>query len=1714
MPDVDPAEGERSAVTGFGFQYRDVAAALIYRSLLDPGDNAFESASFVDPRAGKVDDVQITTQSAHHAYQVKWTSSPSGVTLRSLTVADDGDVSPLQQLYDGWQTLRGRHGKPVRVHWLTNALPSTHPERNDFAGEGDARPPVATMAAFLDEVHRPYVAGTPVPERWKAAWASLRESLQNVSETDFDAFMRAAQFDLGYAPVDPVGPFDVQRQRYDDIQRLWAALFDQVGRSPKGARVDVRGDHPLLAGLVSRLRLYHAHDFPPPDIPLVEGGDTLGALGAAVDVASGGYVGLIGSPGAGKSTLLSAFARARRRRGDLVVSYYAYTSDGDLGAPLRAESAHFLHDVVLLLHQEGVGDLSEAPGTDRTSLHNALRAQLADLGARHARDSTRSILVVDGLDHVPRAHPERGFLADLPTPEQLPDGVTVVVGSQTEQLDLLPGPVRTALSIGAPGRVEVVPLTYDEVAYVLAEAEGLPPLPADAAQTALDRTEGHRLALALLVHRLRNVGDGDAEEVARALGQADLPGPFYERLWSDVGDDAELHHLLALAARVPGAIDLTWFRSWANRSAVQRLYGPLRHLFRREDDARWFFFHDSARGFVLERTSGLLPGDYDGDLHRELADRSQDSNPPHAWDELFHRDQAGDRDGVARLARPQVVRDQFVAFRPSLLIRDDLERAASYTGDPPDPALFVSIAAASFEVALRSDALGRYTVDPALRLARYGRLGEAARRARTGRSLHVPAYVALDLAPVLLRSGLVGDAQRLYDLSRPRDLLDSGHRVEETFEGHEHAVLQAWTGAAPLFEPLPEIAAAVDRVSVRARDLRTGPRGLDDDGASRHVRRRLFVAAARALAGEGRWDDLNEWVSTLSTVALPPETDGDTGHDLAAPQRTLARVEARILAATFSPAPPPAVAAQVLAPLRDAPADLVEWTVRQLGPDLAARAAMAFHEVGADADQVSRWIPPFSEDPDHPSAWLRRDKEPWFRSSVLLRLLDRDPLPSPDPEPGSRSEGFGRYRQAVARLADLGAAAHRDDPPEPDAAVDQLVGLFSDVPNMSLSSMSRWGDSSWDDQPDWSDHPDLVQARHWLYATAVEVAAQYGPAARDGLLDRVTAGAATPSPVIETRIGVGPSFWTFDDVLAVAVAAHRAGASASRVAALLGPLESHAVGHEDLDSRVEQLLDLSWTHHEVGDDEAAYDLLQRAGAASLGVGYRKDYQLGHIASLLGLLLDRDGTPEAWAPRVSRLAHAIVLSAEGAEKAPASAAAQTLVAAAFAWRPTAGRALARFFSRHEIGWEPLTTLNVLREAVREDPETVPLATDVFVHHVLPGRHGTRLSTAYPDFAEALVRASGAGGAEAAARDLSARLDALEAEGQLPSSLDEWKSGIGAALHDLGHGATAADLGIPPPDVPETTFRDDQPVLGLDGESPVTWSTLRQRAENEGLLPTLHARYDAEEVAVWGHLVATAVSSLSPGELSDVTAFVDARPELARPDVYTALFQALFALGQHERAWEYGQALLEDARRKGFETWSPAYNGGPAYRAATDLVEADPDGAPPRVLRLLALDAARSPGAVFSWVGTYLGLLGIPYEAETVWSPIAEYLDGLVPDAAHDAVDLDLSTESHRAGLVRYALDLIRTPTGAYRLGPALSAELRRHPTAHESLVREALDGPDNIRRPLLRLLATETRSSAHGLLPLLEPLRDAVTALPHDLRHYAQASIQDLEAESH
>lgn len=1715
MPNNAPAEGERAAIRGFVVQYRDVAASLIYERLLSPNHGALQSISLVDPRAEKLDDVQITSATSHDAYQVKWVSDPAGVTLRSLTTSSGDDESPLRQLYDAWVALRDAYtDQKIIVHWVTNAPPSQSAERRNVVGDGARRPETPTMAAFLRDVHLPFAEGArPIPARWKTAWRFVRRAIGSPPARDFDTFMESCRFDLNYSAVEPDLEPSEKQQRTQDIRAIWASLLNEVADSPRGQRLHLSRKELLnLTGLGDRLRPTSHHDFPRPDIPYVSIEATLQEIGEALEQLPGGYIGILGSPGSGKSTLLSSFARDRIRAGDLVVQYYAYTGDGEPKAGVRSESEAFLRDVVLEFHNQGVGALEVLPGPSRLSYLDGLHRQLSDLGKRYQETGAQAVLVIDGLDHVPRQHPVRGFLADLPLPSQLPDGVFIVVGSQTEKLPELPPAIQNALAAGEPSRIDIKLLTRVDVAYVLREADSLPDLPSDAVENAFEKTEGHPLALALLVHRLRD--SQTTEEAEEIIGSAALPAKLYADLWKQVERDHAVCHLLGLVARVPGPIDLVWISEWFDSpTAVSQVFREYRHLFRRESDDRWHFFHDSFRAFLLEQTEAYMPGGWGKALHSELAANAGRSNSPHSWTELYHSDLAEKRERVATLSQPRVAREQFVAFRPSSSITGDLATAAGHAAESGDTALLCALAAASEEIAQRETVLDRYTGSTLLDLARFGRLRDAARFARSGRTLLIHPTTALHLVSYLHDGGLLLDAEQLFDLAAPRDLFVAEKSIGRDFLSEKQYRLLAWARVAPLFSKLDAIAESIGKVFIRANELHSDDRRYDENDleATSRLRRKLFLAVSKTLIEDSRSDDLKRWVMDLADTAIPIEDDGD--GDWAAWHRSLAKAESRLDAARTSlERQRPEIAASLLQPFEEADDELIRDTAEDFGFERTVQVAEALQQSGADEVAVLKWLPDFSDGELRPFTWLSRDKDPWLRAVRLRSIFEKPPPDLTRSEPESSDEGFLRFQRAVAGLAEFSARARRGERKSSDTVLSQLVPLFTQFPNVCRNPYR--------DQIYWKDHIDIVNARAWLYAQAVETADEHGPAARKALLAHLSDLHPSPEPVVTSN---PDEFWTADDIRSVAIAAHRCHTPSTWIQAFLSPLERDAKEREDVDGRTQTFLELADTWNEAGRPDEAVRLLQRALRESLGVGYRKDYQLARIVSLLGWLLDAgratldDRDAAKW---VAHLARVIVHSSYGTETKQASVAAQELVAVAFRWHPPKGANLALWFRNEDLGWEPLVTLEVIRAAVAVDASTIPFASDVLLEYMVPrSSQKGDLRGSYPDLTEFIVERAAEDydvDTEALARDISARIDHLVSEESLGSAVaDEWKAGVGAALRALGSDQVAIELGIPEPDRVRSTFDDAEPVLGLgDPERELSWGELRNQVASSSLPDVLAGSYTSEEVSVWRLAIVNFLPGLTETQTVKVADFVFGHPELLRSDVEQALFQHLADLGQRELAWRFGERLLQHARSH-YDPWIPG-GGGPGYNITEALINADPDGARPVVLRLLAEDAAVRPSTVFPWLSSLLPFLSATPDPSSHWSPIEDYLRALAPNATSDPIPTwEYGSDESDAylGLTAYVFSLLTISTENQGLRRAILSELQRGDYRMTTAVEHALAGPDPVRRSLLYTLDSISVEVPIALWHLRPPLLRIAPSLPDGLQAMAQRITNRIESET-
>ena len=280
---------------------------------------------------------------------------------------------------------------------------------------------------------------------------------------------------------------------------------------------------------------------------------------------------MLGPPGSGKSTLLSQVTPGLA---DRVITYLTFMP-GDPAAIGRASAADFLHDLVVELEGSGLGSRTSLPERDVNELRLRFRDLLAKAGQEFAQAGRRTLLVIDGLDHVARLTPLQTLLAELPAPGAVPDGMVIVLGSQT--MAPLDERIRHHLSEPAGGSTRVVDLADHRLTAAAVEgacerlAEAAPGLSLSARQVArvIDLVAGHPLALGYVFNSLTDLlGDqqveasGDAtqvpvvpaEAIDAALGRcvrySGNAADDYAAYLADVEDSDALREFLGDLARL------------------------------------------------------------------------------------------------------------------------------------------------------------------------------------------------------------------------------------------------------------------------------------------------------------------------------------------------------------------------------------------------------------------------------------------------------------------------------------------------------------------------------------------------------------------------------------------------------------------------------------------------------------------------------------------------------------------------------------------------------------------------------------------------------------------------------------------------------------------------------------------------------------------------------------------------------------------------------------------------------------------------------------------------------------------------------------------------------------------------------------------------------------------------------------------------------------
>src|SRR5215469_10292676 len=293
----------------------------------------------------------------------------------------------------------------------------------------------------------------------------------------------------------------------------------------------------------ARFEFRSRHEFPVNELLYQPIEPSVNQFEQRLNTLPGGYIAVLGTPGSGKSSLLT---QTLRRRTERVIRYYAYTPDAQDPVNVRGESVNFLHDVVLALKHAGfpLGNASVS-SFDRDQLLHHLHQQLQELHKDWQATGRKTIILIDGLDHISREqHPSRSLLYDLPRPEQVPEGIFIVLGSQTDQLSELPDRVQYTIR-QASRRVEMQPLPRKAVLQIIERMSLSPSLSTEQKSQVYTLSAGHPLALAYLLQHL-----------------------------ADASDRAEQQNILDTTDQYEGDIEVLYYSHWRH---IEHKYG-LAHL--------------------------------------------------------------------------------------------------------------------------------------------------------------------------------------------------------------------------------------------------------------------------------------------------------------------------------------------------------------------------------------------------------------------------------------------------------------------------------------------------------------------------------------------------------------------------------------------------------------------------------------------------------------------------------------------------------------------------------------------------------------------------------------------------------------------------------------------------------------------------------------------------------------------------------------------------------------------------------------------------------------------------------------------------------------------------------------------------------------------------------------------------------------------------------
>lgn len=1574
-----PADGERIARIGYEAQDKR-AANLIYDVLIEGRLSWFKIA---DPDAGRVDDIQIaTTDDQLHAFQVKWADSVQSISFADF-IRSGKDPSLVSQLADGWRALKAQHpDKRVFVHLIHRniALPTPPPKANIPLG---TPPPLQPhFQAFIRDCWKEkqcWISSgiSGIPKGWRPAMEVIRNVAGFSNEKEFLNFVAVCDLRFGYQFPDREDTFSrtaVRREK--DIAQI-ARLISKLGGGEKRVIEVSRADLLKELGWEARFEFRYKHEFPVDQSIYQPITQTVQELEIAISQFSSGYLALIGTPGSGKSTTLTQ--TLRYRQGLRIIRYYAYVPDS-MGQEGRGEATSFLHDLHLALQRQGIyarGQKSSQPET-LEELRDAFQGQLLILQERWHEENLKTLIIVDGLDHIAREQsPVRSLLNEFPAPESIPDGVILVLGSQT--LNLKDFNLRIKHQLQEANRTIIMqPLPKQAVSGIIAAYR----LPISLSQEQISRVHslanGHPLALGYLLANLRQATDEDRTDTILAGIQ-----PYdahiednYRVYWDKLAKHEELKELLAMLSRLRGPFNPEEWLKWEGEPAIKALLDNARYYFREESDTRWHFFHNSFRQFVLVQSRINIFGKEDSSIdrayHKRLAAYAASSAPeaPWSWEEIYHRSRANEWENVLQLGTQEYFRRQFFNLRPLEAILEDIDICLEGARLKRDGLAIIRMVLVDKELRDRQDSIDMAKVNmPALLFALMG-MAAAMRYVMDGQHLRIGEEEALDFVALLLEKGEFQAALSVFNAAEPLDVLNGSTAVERTVGGNQDTVY-AWVHVAYHFRPLDQVIAVIGQL--RADTSYVVDKNQNLDSWHRSLRRDVMEALARSIYDHDDNEKLKELKELLHQHKhknyLHRRLDYWTCSDLRDLQSANEALD-RLLSSS-----------------------------QNCEPFTKLRLAEFMYHIRKDKEAAAKLLsevpqPPLQDislsgsESQNLTAFSHR-----IRLNRMLAMLGqtKKPVEAVPDDTEARREGSVLFERCLVIIANIWGQAWSGKNLPPATILRELHPAL------------RLFERNWRETRDWGWYA-YERTTHDFYAFVIHAVAEHG---REALL--------ALSKEFDQLWKKQPIYWGPGLRRAIAIELYdKGGCSAETLFERLATIEELYGVSDDVSSLASEYSKQAFAWLKAGQSLKAMALLPRLFENSFGIVYEKDYQfLNWIALLAKTTATFPGSTDEDIPRFASAL--LVLEDTGRCRGTRDAAVDLMTLVAKRHPAYALHLKDWLLTNHSIHYTHALE-GILAAAASSPDAPIELAFILTCHLLVP------FARTVPDdlpkllSQQAIVKTS----APMAHTLLHALEKAVEIKA-FPSERAEWWRGLIDGLQAAEVDASRLQNKLKQ-DKRESKYESDLTVVLKSGEKLTERDALLRITTGQEFLDFVE---ECKEVKYfrWHEAVAKIIDTL---DLTHVRLVQKAIEKFEPRLTVNVLFaKRLKALGCKEEGRALLQPMLDQSPPHG---WSRQYDGGTRLTAVQALIEFDAGEGREKAFDLLIKDylgSWRYPSTFLLDIEEFLPLLFEQTPIDRVWSEIREHVYQLheFAEAKNFPPSIEENNRSWQAVLLQLILDML-------------------------------------------------------------------------------------------